>query len=114
MAPSVHPAALGWTYSVRRPARNRAVVTRERPDGSDETLLEAKGLARVNWTEVAQRILEDALAEPPVRKLSLDYGRFVFLRTGQTRAVSGGDIEAWLASWTLPSLPGELQQPGRH
>jgi hypothetical protein len=110
--PSLHPAAIDWTYMVRRPARSRVVVTRTSRDGAEERLLDATRRGRVDWAEVAQRILEDALDEPPVRKLALDYAHFIFLRSGEQRTISGIELDGWLESWSLPSLAGDLPRRG--
>jgi hypothetical protein len=110
--PRLRPGAEAVTYVVRRGARNRALVTRS--DGEAElTLLEWARLRSVDWTDVARVILIDALAEPPVRKLAQDYGRFLFTPSGESRAVTGLDIGEWLSSWSLPRFPGEAVRDPR-
>jgi hypothetical protein len=110
--PKLRPGAEAVTYVVRRRARNRALVTRSE-GGAELALLEWARLRAVDWTEVARVILGDALTEPPVRKLAQDYGRFLFTPAGESRAVTGLEIEAWLSSWSLPRFPGEAVRDTR-
>lgn len=112
MEPKLRPGAETATYVVRRSARNRALVTR-REGGAEQTLLEWARLRSVDWTEVARAVLTDALSEPPVRKLAQDYGRFLFTPAGESRSVTGLEIEAWLGSWSLPRFPGEAVRERR-
>ena len=100
-------------YVVRRPSRNRVVVTRGGPGESELTLLEQARLGTVRWAEVARVILADALEEPPVRKLTEDYGRFLFIPAGETRTVTGSEIGRWISSWSLPRFPGEAAARSR-
>ncbi len=113
MEPRLQPEADALAYVVRRPARNRAVVTRRGPGDSEITLFEWAQLRSVNWTEVARAILTDALAEPPVRKLTQDYGRFLFTPAGESRTVTSAEIGDWISSWSLPRFPGEAFRADR-
>jgi hypothetical protein len=111
--PGLKPGAEAFVYVVSRPARNRAVVSRHGQVDSGVTLLEWSRLRPVSWTVVARAILVDALAEPPVRKLTQDYGRFMFTPVGETRSVTGAEIDEWISTWSLPRFPGEVFRPER-
>ena len=113
MEPRLRPEAEALRYVVRRSARNRAVVTRSGGGDTEITLLEWARLRSVNWAEIARVILTDALEEPPLRKLTHDYGRFLFTPAGHTRTVNGSEIAEWISSWSLPRLPGEAVRTER-
>ena len=100
-------------YVIVRSARKGVSVRAEHPEAGVRTLLETRPTRRVDWTAVARSVLADALAEPPVRKLALDYGRFLFTPRGETLRVSGPDVERWIGSWTLPTFPGERPRAAR-
>lgn len=99
-------------YSIRRPARNRVHVTRRDRTHAEIVLREWSGRRPVSWSDVARVILVDALEDPPVRKLRQDYGRFLFTPVGETRNVHGAEIQAWISTWSLPTLPGEAARAG--
>ena len=111
MEPRLQPHREAQLYELHRSARNRVLVTRSGGGEPEVELFASSRPWAVSWTEVARTILDDALEEPPVRKLTQDYGRFLFTPVGETRTVTGAEIGRWISSWSLPRFPGETVRP---
>jgi hypothetical protein len=98
----VRPEARARVFELSRPDRRRATVTYEvSPDGRIE-LTRSEGRAGVDWVLLAGAILTDALGQRPPAKLSRDLARFIVTPPGQTRSMSGDEVEEWLATWQPP------------
>jgi hypothetical protein len=97
----VRPEARSRVYHLSRPDRRCAIVIREasRDGGIELTRSEGRG---IDWVLLAGAMLADVLGERPPAKLSRDLARFIVTPPGQTRSISGDEVDSWIATWQPP------------
>jgi hypothetical protein len=88
-------------YRISRPDRRHALLVREAAGGGGIELIRTEGQS-VDWVPLAGAILTDVLGERPPSKLARDLARFIVTPPGQTRSMSGEEVDAWLATWQPP------------
>jgi hypothetical protein len=94
----VRAEALARTYVVSRFDRRHATAAVR--DGVELARSERRvGVDRIG---LASAVLEDALGYPPSYKLASDLSRFVVPERHGERAMTGQEIQDWLATWRPP------------